>query len=194
MGILVEIVLPAIASRTGWSIQEISRRHGDYAMVGVAANVTLDAQGRCDKASCLVLPSVGDGPVQAQGAMNLLQGEFPTPELITAAAETCATQDIDPTADIHASVAYRSQLAKKLTKRALTAAFGRAAGEHMSSQPDRNQPHLMAAYGGEGWQPCSRSLAGRKRLDLGPFWRQQRVGTAQTGVAPSPWGRIVGIG
>ena len=123
--ILVEVVLPPVAPRSGWSIQEISRRHGDYAMVGVAAHVTLDAQGRCAQAR-IVLLSVGDGPVQAQGAMGLLQGEVPTPQLITAAAETCATQDIDPTADIHASVAYRRQLAKVLTKRALTAAFGRA--------------------------------------------------------------------
>ncbi|MFZ4661701.1 MAG: dimethylarginine dimethylaminohydrolase family protein [Caldilineaceae bacterium] len=36
----------------------------------------------------------------------------------------------------------------------------------MSFQPNRNQPHLMAAYGGAGWQPRSRSLAG----ELGNIW------------------------
>lgn len=123
--ILVEVMLPPQLPRTGWSIQEISRRHGDYAIVGVAANVQLDEQGRCQHAKIALL-SVGEGPVQATGAMTLLGGEVPTADLITAAAETCATQDIDPTADIHASVAYRRHLAKVLTQRTLTEAFQRA--------------------------------------------------------------------
>jgi aerobic carbon-monoxide dehydrogenase medium subunit len=126
--ILMEIVLPPIVPRTGWSIQEVSRRQGDYAMVGVAATVTLDEQGRCNDAR-IVLLSVGEGPTQARAAMALLHGETPSPALIAAAAETCATQDIDPTADIHASVAFRRHLAKVLTKRALTEAFQRAGQE-----------------------------------------------------------------
>jgi len=125
--ILVEIVLPPIKPHTGWSIQEISRRHGDYAMVGVAATVTLDEGGSCTDAAITLL-SVGEGPTPAKGAMQLLIGETPTPALLAAAAEQCAQHDIDPTADIHASVAYRRHLAKVLTNRALTEAFGRAAG------------------------------------------------------------------
>jgi len=126
--ILMEIVLPPIPPRTGWSIQEVSRRQGDYAIVGVAATVMLDEQGRCQNAR-IVLLSVGEGPTQARGAMALLQGETPSPTLIAAAAEACATQDIDPTADIHASVAFRRHLANVLTKRALTEAFQRAKQE-----------------------------------------------------------------
>jgi len=126
--ILTEIVLPPMPPRAGWSIQEVSRRQGDYAMVGVAAIVALDAQGRCNHAQ-IVLLSVGDGPVSAHQAMALLQDEMPSPALIAAAAETCATNDIDPTADIHASVAFRRHLANVLTRRALTEAFGRAAQE-----------------------------------------------------------------
>lgn len=123
--LLAEIVLPPLRPRTGWSFQEVARRRGDYAIVGIAAKVTLDALGRCDEAR-IVLLSVGEGPVQARQAVALLQGEQPTPNLIAAAAETCATQDIDPTADIHASVAYRRHLAKVLARRALTEAFQRA--------------------------------------------------------------------
>ncbi len=123
--ILTEIVLPPQLPRTGWSIQEVSRRQGDYAMVGVAATVALDAQDRCNHAR-IVLLSVGDGPVLAQQSMALLQGEVPTTDLLAAAAQTCATQDIDPTADIHASVAFRRHLANVLTRRALTEAFQRA--------------------------------------------------------------------
>lgn len=126
--LLMEIVLPPMLPRTGYSIQEVSRRQGDYAIVGVAATVTLDAQGRCHDAR-IVLLSVGEGPTQARRAMTLLQGETPSPALIAAAAETCATQDIDPTADIHASVAFRRHLANVLTQRALTEAFQRAGQE-----------------------------------------------------------------
>jgi len=124
--ILTEIVLPPLLPRTGWSIQEVSRRQGDYAMVGVAAMVALDAQGRCHHAR-IVLLSVGDGPVLAHQAMALLHGEMSSPDLFAAAAQICATNDIEPTADIHASVAFRRHLANVLTRRALTEAFGRAA-------------------------------------------------------------------
>jgi carbon-monoxide dehydrogenase medium subunit len=123
--ILVEIALPSLPPRTGWSIQEIARRHGDYAIVGVAATVTLDEQGRCAQ-SQLALLSVGEGPVQAQQAIKLLQGETPTPALLAAAAETAAQTDIDPNGDIHASAAFRRHLAKVLTRKALTEAFERA--------------------------------------------------------------------
>jgi carbon-monoxide dehydrogenase medium subunit len=126
--ILMEIALPPLKPRSGWSIQEISRRQGDYAMVGVAATVSLDERGRCSGGR-IVLLSVGEGPTLAHKAMATVQGELPTPELIAAAAEVCAMQDIDPTADIHASVAFRRQLAKVLTKRALTEAFQRARQE-----------------------------------------------------------------
>ncbi|CAN5510088.1 xanthine dehydrogenase family protein subunit M [soil metagenome] len=123
--ILTEIVLPVLPPRTGWSIQEMARRHGDYALVGVAATLTLDQQGRCTQAN-LALLSVGEGPVQAQQAIKMLQGEHPTPALLAAAAETTAQIDIDPTADIHASVAFRRHLAQVLTRKALTEAFERA--------------------------------------------------------------------
>lgn len=126
--ILTEIVLPPLLPRTGWSIQEVARRRGDYAIVGVAATVRLDEQGRCADAR-IVLLSVGEGPTQARQAMAMLQGEKPTPTLIAAAAETCATKDIDPTADIHASAAFRRHLANVLTRRALTEAFQRAGQE-----------------------------------------------------------------
>ena len=116
--LLVEIVLPAQPPRTGWSIQEMARRQGDYALVGVTATITLDEAGRCQQASIALL-SVGDGPVLAQQAMQLLIGEKPSAALVTAAAELCATHDIEPNGDIHASAAYRRHLAKVLTRRAL---------------------------------------------------------------------------
>lgn len=121
---LVEIAIPPMPARTGWSIQEFSRRRGDYAIVGVAAMVTLDEVGQC-RAARLVLLSVGEGPVTAHQAMEMLLGERPTASLVKAAAQTAAIVDIDPTQDIHASVAYRRHLAQVLSQKALTQAFQR---------------------------------------------------------------------
>src|SRR6266576_1890591 len=59
-------------------------------------------------------------------AGKLLAGQSPSEELLRAAADAAATRDIDPPSDIHASAAYRRQLARVLTRRALARAFERA--------------------------------------------------------------------
>jgi carbon-monoxide dehydrogenase medium subunit len=123
--ILVEITIPPFPPHTGWSIQEVARRQGDYAIVGVAASVTINADGRCSQARIALL-SVGDRPVPAHQGASLLIGEFPDRELIAAAADAVATADIDPGGDIHATAAYRRHLARVLTRRALIEAFHRA--------------------------------------------------------------------
>lgn len=122
---ITEIILPGMLPRSGWSIQEVSRRHGDYALVGVTTAVTLDTTGKCSDAAITLL-SVGDGPVMAEGGMKLLVGETVTDDLIDAVADQVANHDIDPTGDIHASVEFRRHLAKVLTKRALIEARQRA--------------------------------------------------------------------
>lgn len=123
--LLVEIALPPLAPRTGWAFTEMARRHGDYALVGVAAVVTLDERGHCQAAK-LVFLSVGDGPVEAQQAANLLIGQVPNAEAIRAAAETAATADIAPNGDIHASAEFRRHLAGVLARRVLTQAVERS--------------------------------------------------------------------
>ncbi|OGT94928.1 MAG: molybdopterin dehydrogenase [Gemmatimonadetes bacterium GWC2_71_9] len=125
--LLVAIELPAPPPRTGWAFEEVARRHGDYALVGVAASVTLDAAGRCARAR-IVLLSVGDGPTLAVHAAQALQGREPTDAAVRAAGDAAAHEDIDPPSDIHASAAYRRQLAGVLTRRALTRAAARSRG------------------------------------------------------------------
>jgi carbon-monoxide dehydrogenase medium subunit len=124
--LLVEVALPSMPPRSGWSFLEVARRHHDFALVGVTAVVTLDDRNQCQQAR-LVLFSVGDGPVLARGAAETLIGQVPTPEAIRAAAETAANADIDPGSDIHASAEYRRHLANVLCRRALQRAFERAA-------------------------------------------------------------------
>ena len=123
--LLVEINIPPLPPRSGWSLVEVARRPHDFAMVGVAAVVTLDDRGHCQRARIVYL-SVGDGPVEAHRATELLIGQQPTPDSIRVVAETAAAEDVDPSSDIHASAAYRRHLVKILTGRALDQAFQRA--------------------------------------------------------------------
>ncbi|MCL4295992.1 MAG: xanthine dehydrogenase family protein subunit M [Anaerolineae bacterium] len=123
--LLVEVALPPLPPRSGWAFTEMARRHGDYALVGVAAVVTLDERDQCQAAK-LVFLSVGDGPVEAQQAAQSLIGQTPDPEAIRAAAETAAQVDIAPNSDIHASAQFRRHLARVLAQRVLTQAVERA--------------------------------------------------------------------
>ena len=123
--LLTAIELPAPASRSGGAFLELARRHGDYALVGVAATVTLDDRERC-RAARIALLSVGDGPTLATRAAAALAGESLTDQAIRAAAELAAAEDTDPPSDLHASAAYRRQLVRVLTRRALSTAALRA--------------------------------------------------------------------
>jgi carbon-monoxide dehydrogenase medium subunit len=124
--LLVEAALPPMADRSGWSLTEVARRRHDFALVGVAAVVTLGEDGLCRQAR-MVFMSAGDGPVAAERAAGLLEGQKPGPEAICAAAELAAQEEIDPGSDIHASAEFRRQLANVLARRALEQAFQRAA-------------------------------------------------------------------
>jgi CO/xanthine dehydrogenase FAD-binding subunit len=123
--LLTEIRIPPAPKRSGVAFQEISRRHGDFALVGVAAVVQLDDKGDC-AAARIALFSVGDRPVLAERAAKALTGQPPSAESIRAAADAAAMRDIDPPTDIHASARYRRQLANVLTRRVLERAFERA--------------------------------------------------------------------
>jgi carbon-monoxide dehydrogenase medium subunit len=120
---LVEVLIPPLPARTGTAFEEVSRRGGDYAMVGACATVTLAEDGTVAD-SKLVYFAIGDGPVHATSASEVLQGVAPTEEAIRAAAEA-VDADIDPPSDIHATVAYRRHLARVLARRVLERAMER---------------------------------------------------------------------
>ncbi|HSR32960.1 MAG TPA: xanthine dehydrogenase family protein subunit M, partial [Anaerolineae bacterium] len=125
--LLLEIALPPMPPRSGWSILEVARRHHDFALVGVTAVVVLNKKEQCEQVR-LVYFSVGEGPVQAHQAAAVLLGQKPTPEIIHEAAETAGQADVDPNSDINASAEYRRHLVKILGRRALTEAVERARG------------------------------------------------------------------
>jgi carbon-monoxide dehydrogenase medium subunit len=125
--LLLEVRLPPLPRRSGWAFLEVARRHHDFALVGVAAVVTLDTKGLCEQAR-LVYFSVGDGPVEAHQAAAVLGGQKPSEEAIREAAETAGDVDVDPQSDINASAEYRRHLVKVLGRRALAQAFERGRG------------------------------------------------------------------
>ena len=125
--LLVEVALPSMPARSGWSFMEVARRPHDFALAGVATVVRLDEASRCEEARIVFL-SAGDGPMLAQRAVESLKGQPPTAESIRAAAEIAASEEIDPSSDIHATAEFRRHLANVLCRRALEQAFERAAG------------------------------------------------------------------
>jgi carbon-monoxide dehydrogenase medium subunit len=122
---LAEVRIPPPPPRTGFAFLEIARRHGDYAQAGVAARLTLDERG-CVAAAKLVFLAVGPGPVDAARAAAKLAGERPEEALFAAAGAVAAGEEVDPSADMHASADFKRHLVAVLTKRALHLAFSRA--------------------------------------------------------------------
>ena len=123
--LLVEIELPSQPDRTGWSFLEVAPRAGDYALMGVASQVTVNESGKCDTAK-LVFLNAGDGPVVARQAVARLHGELLTEKLVEETAIFASQNEINPFGNIHASADFQRHLAKVLTIRALQQAFQRA--------------------------------------------------------------------
>ena len=121
--LLVEVRFPAAGRGTGISFEEVARRHGDFAMVGLAASLTLSDGAISD--ARLAFAGVSDVPVRAAAAEDLLVGERPSVELFDEAARR-ATGDIDPPADLHGSAEYRKKVAAVLVRRGLRAAVDHA--------------------------------------------------------------------
>jgi carbon-monoxide dehydrogenase medium subunit len=121
--LLTEVRFPAAGPGTGISFQEVARRHGDFAIVGVAASLTL-SDGVVSDAR-LAFAGMSDVPVRAADAEDLLVGERPSEELFDEAARR-ATGDIDPPADLHGSAEYRKKVAAGLVRRGLRAAVDNA--------------------------------------------------------------------
>lgn len=112
--ILTEVVIPPAA---GWrsAFDELARRHGDFALAGLAARARVDGTVGDLR---LVFFGVGPGPVRARGAEAAVVGRPPGPEAL-AAATGALDQDLDPPGDIHGSPALRRQLARVLLRRTL---------------------------------------------------------------------------
>ena len=122
--IVTSVSLPALPEQSGAGFAEVSRRHGDFALVGAAAVLHADERGAIDLAR-LVLFGVGAGPVRSGAAETCLVGETGGPALWREAADI-ATRGLDPFDDLHASAAYRREVAATLARRVLAQAGEKA--------------------------------------------------------------------
>ena len=120
-----EVVFPLLAPRTGTAVAELARRHGDYAMCGVVAAVSLDDEGGVESARCTYV-SAGDS-IAPIDLTEPVRGATPAAAQWVQAGEL-ARSTVRTDADIHASADYRSQLVAVLTEQALREAAGRARG------------------------------------------------------------------
>lgn len=123
--VLTAVRFPLLPARTGWSIVEVARRHGDFALAGVVALVTVDGAGRC-AAARLVLFGVGSTPIRAQAAEDLLTGAALAAPVFARAGARAAANLEEPLTDVHASSDFRRDLARVLAGRALAEASERA--------------------------------------------------------------------
>jgi carbon-monoxide dehydrogenase medium subunit len=120
---LVGIAFPAPTARTGTCFMEVARRRGDFALAGVAAIMTTDAQARCLQIR-LALCGVGETPVDASAAAASLIGQLCTGEAVEAVAAEVQGM-IAPSGNVHASPDYQRHIAGVLTQRAIGAAHSR---------------------------------------------------------------------
>jgi carbon-monoxide dehydrogenase medium subunit len=123
--LLVEVRVPAWnGPRVGWSFQEISRRHGDFALAGAATQLEVDADGKVQRA-VIAYCGVAATPVRADHATDALVGRSLDKATIDEIARLAASE-LAPPADMHATSAYRKHIAAVLAARTLTTAYERA--------------------------------------------------------------------
>jgi carbon-monoxide dehydrogenase medium subunit len=119
--ILSEVIFPVLQPPSGYAVEEIARRHGDFAVAGVVVIVDLDGDGKI-LALRIALFGVAPTAVRARAVEQALIGQQPNDDLIRDAAALLGDA-LDPPTDIRASSAYRKGAAAVLTARALTKAL-----------------------------------------------------------------------
>lgn len=122
--ILVEIRFAKASPRTGAAFEEVSRRQGDFAIVGAGAQLSV-ADDRTVADARICLTGVDRTPYRAVAAEQLLIGHALSDELLAEAAES-TRRNLEPSGDLHASAAYRRDVAGEVLARSVAAAHHRA--------------------------------------------------------------------
>lgn len=120
--ILVEVRFPLHRGLSACEFVELSRRHGDFALVEAAVQIEFDDSKKFSRVA-IGLGGVGGMPLRASLSEEILQCEMPGKAIIRDAA-AAAAQNLDPVSDVHASAAYRKRMASLLVFRALERVAG----------------------------------------------------------------------
>lgn len=123
--VLTEVRFPSLPAGAGWSVQEMARRHGDFALAGAIA--TLSLNGDTISEARIALFGVGATPVRVPDAEARLSGQRSAQALFADVGREVSSSIDEPLSDIHATSEYRRNLAGVLTERALAEAASRAA-------------------------------------------------------------------
>ncbi len=124
--LLIEVRIPALPEKMGWSFRELSRRSGDFAIVAVGILLFMETGGVCREAR-ISMGGVASTPVRAGEAEALLAGRKITEKLIAEAAQQAA-EETDTEPDYHASAEYRMDMARVFVKRGLQEAWNMVNG------------------------------------------------------------------
>ncbi len=122
--VLTEITIPPLPEGSGAVYHKLPNLASRFAVVGVAAVVTLDGQGLCERVRDGVT-GAGPNATRAKAAERYLEGKEPTEKNLAAAAQR-ATKGIELQADYHGSEEYREAMTRVFTQRALAEAVSRA--------------------------------------------------------------------
>jgi aerobic carbon-monoxide dehydrogenase medium subunit len=122
--IVTEIRIPTPPPKSGGAYLKLERKVGDFATAAVAAQLTVDGQGACQKVG-IALTNVGATPIKATKAEEFLRGKKLDEANIAQAAQF-ASEAAQPSSDLRGPEEYKRGLVKELTKRALVRAYERA--------------------------------------------------------------------
>jgi carbon-monoxide dehydrogenase medium subunit len=125
--LVTEVRIPTPPKRSGGAYIKLERRLGDFAIAGVAVQLTLDERDRI-KSVGIGLTSLGPTNLRAVKAEEILTGQIPTDEVVEEAAKAAAAEAKPSTDPIRGSEAYKRAMAAVLTRRAIKAAVSRARG------------------------------------------------------------------
>lgn len=124
--IITEVRVPALAAGTGGAYLKVQQPASGFAIVGVAALVTLDGKGQCSRVR-IGITGAAVKAFRARDSEGALTGKAPD-EATLGRAAALASQGVETSGDIFASAEYRAHLATVYTRRALAAAVSRARG------------------------------------------------------------------
>jgi carbon-monoxide dehydrogenase medium subunit len=124
--ILTEIRIPIPPPGSGGAYFKLERKVGDFATAGVAAQITLDSNGTCQRVG-IGLTNAGPTPIRARKAEESLRGKKLDNAAIGQAARLAA-EESQPSSDLRGPEEYKRGLVKELTRRALMRAVERARG------------------------------------------------------------------
>ncbi|PIV20042.1 MAG: xanthine dehydrogenase family protein subunit M [Deltaproteobacteria bacterium CG_4_8_14_3_um_filter_45_9] len=123
--ILTEIQLPSPVAHTGVVYMKFSTIEAGIKIVSTSISITLESDRRTCKDAKIVMSAVAPVPFNAKKAGNLMAGKKINDDLIAEAAQL-ASEETNPTPDVHASAEFRREIANVLVKRAIKQAFEKA--------------------------------------------------------------------